>query len=231
MNKMKTQSGYQYCAACVAKRFFISMLPFWTFACFPTLASVSYTCTLMKHIIFCSPAFHQACHRPVIPDSALELSAPWTCVFCTKGLTNPYLKSNEENVPFTEEDQKPAGRRKSISTASTRREVWTSAWHDWKTDCDSFAYLSRARKLRGLHYIEKFNKNGGREEPQGNTEKRRGFRRILCAIFLTSEPFENRFRPWEQRGLETDLLPQKVFIWLTLLVTAWLATWFCLLTN
>ena len=67
MNKMKTQSGYQYCSACVAKRFFISMLPFWTFACFPTPASVSHTCTLMKHsniIVFLSSSF-----PPSLPSS------------------------------------------------------------------------------------------------------------------------------------------------------------------
>lgn len=35
--------------------------------------------------------FHQKCHSPNIPASALELDNPWKCVYCLKGLKNPYL--------------------------------------------------------------------------------------------------------------------------------------------
>lgn len=35
--------------------------------------------------------FHQKCHLPNIPASALELSTPWNCSYCQKGVKCPYL--------------------------------------------------------------------------------------------------------------------------------------------
>ena len=35
--------------------------------------------------------FHQKCHIPNIPASALELSTPWNCSYCQKGIKCPYL--------------------------------------------------------------------------------------------------------------------------------------------
>ena len=35
--------------------------------------------------------FHQKCHSPPIPASAVELDTPWHCVYCLKHSKNPYL--------------------------------------------------------------------------------------------------------------------------------------------
>lgn len=35
--------------------------------------------------------FHQKCHIPNIPASALELDTPWNCSYCQKGVKCPYL--------------------------------------------------------------------------------------------------------------------------------------------
>lgn len=37
------------------------------------------------------PGYHQKCHIPPIPASALELDTPWNCVYCLKGVKCPYL--------------------------------------------------------------------------------------------------------------------------------------------
>ena len=35
--------------------------------------------------------FHQKCHNPCIPASALELDNPWNCTYCQRGMKCPYL--------------------------------------------------------------------------------------------------------------------------------------------
>ena len=39
----------------------------------------------------CGIGFHQRCHNPSIPASALQLDTPWNCVYCQKGTKCPYL--------------------------------------------------------------------------------------------------------------------------------------------
>ena len=50
--------------------------------------------------------FHQKCHNPLIPPSALELDNPWQCVYCEKGTKNPYLTESIDAMQslFDEED-------------------------------------------------------------------------------------------------------------------------------
>ena len=38
-----------------------------------------------------SVGFHQKCHIPPIPASALELDTPWNCAYCLRGVKCPYL--------------------------------------------------------------------------------------------------------------------------------------------
>lgn len=35
--------------------------------------------------------YHQRCHVPPIPASALELDTPWNCAYCLKGVKCPFL--------------------------------------------------------------------------------------------------------------------------------------------
>ena len=35
--------------------------------------------------------YHQKCHTPPIPASALELDTPWNCTYCLRGVKCPYL--------------------------------------------------------------------------------------------------------------------------------------------
>lgn len=40
---------------------------------------------------FWNLGFHQKCHTPPIPPSALELNSPWHCIYCVRHVKNPYL--------------------------------------------------------------------------------------------------------------------------------------------
>lgn len=49
---------------------------------------------VVNAILFPIPSiigFHQRCHNPSIPASALQLDTPWNCVYCQKGTKCPYL--------------------------------------------------------------------------------------------------------------------------------------------
>ena len=35
--------------------------------------------------------FHQKCHTPMIPASALQLDSPWNCSYCLRDVKCPYL--------------------------------------------------------------------------------------------------------------------------------------------
>ena len=35
--------------------------------------------------------YHQKCHAPPIPATALELNTPWNCTYCLKGVKCPFL--------------------------------------------------------------------------------------------------------------------------------------------
>lgn len=35
--------------------------------------------------------FHQKCHSPIIPASALQLDSPWNCSYCQRGVKCPFL--------------------------------------------------------------------------------------------------------------------------------------------
>jgi hypothetical protein len=39
----------------------------------------------------CGIGYHQKCHVPPIPASALELDTPWNCAYCLRGVKCPYL--------------------------------------------------------------------------------------------------------------------------------------------
>ncbi len=38
--------------------------------------------------------FHQKCHNPTIPASALQLDNPWICSYCQRGIKCPYLNES-----------------------------------------------------------------------------------------------------------------------------------------
>lgn len=44
-----------------------------------------------QFVFFEFSGFHQKCHAPSIPASALELDSPWHCLYCQKHTKNPYL--------------------------------------------------------------------------------------------------------------------------------------------
>lgn len=52
--------------------------------------------------------YHQKCHIPPIPASALELDTPWNCAYCLRGVKCPYLTESLDvlqNLLSDEEDQ------------------------------------------------------------------------------------------------------------------------------
>ena len=57
----------------------------------------------LKRILFVG--YHQSCHEPNIPASALEFDAPWMCLYCTVGEVCPYL-TNPFESPSTKRTSK-----------------------------------------------------------------------------------------------------------------------------
>lgn len=52
--------------------------------------------------------YHQKCHTPPIPASALELDTPWNCTYCLRGVKCPYLTESLDvlqNLLSDEESQ------------------------------------------------------------------------------------------------------------------------------
>lgn len=47
----------------------------------------------------CGIGYHQHCHDPSIPATALEFDAPWMCAYCSIGAFCPYLENPFENKP------------------------------------------------------------------------------------------------------------------------------------
>ena len=86
--------------------------------------------------------FHQRCHVPPIPVSALELDMPWNCTYCQKGSKCPFLTESldvlqnlllddeqsrdgdEESVMTVDSDQDEYGTTKSIR--HKKRKVCTT---------------------------------------------------------------------------------------------------------
>ena len=58
-----------------------------------SLGSKGLCCNQTQLVLFVtSPTgYHQKCHSPPIPASALELDTPWNCAYCLRGTKCPYL--------------------------------------------------------------------------------------------------------------------------------------------
>lgn len=46
-----------------------------------------FTCYCIYFLI----GFHQKCHTPPIPASALQLDIPWKCSYCQRGIKCPFI--------------------------------------------------------------------------------------------------------------------------------------------
>ena len=57
--------------------------------------------------------YHQRCHQPNIPASALEFDAPWMCVYCSVGALCPYLEN-----PFESKTKKTVSRKRRLTSVS-----------------------------------------------------------------------------------------------------------------
>eukprot|EP00118_Oscarella_pearsei_P024198 m.301461 g.301461 ORF g.301461 m.301461 type:complete len:1063 (+) comp40810_c0_seq13:289-3477(+) len=65
----------------------------------------------------CGVGYHQHCHLPNIPDTALKEDEPWECTYCLRTVTNPHVF--ESMNPFVESQRR--GFRGSPPPAKKRR--------------------------------------------------------------------------------------------------------------
>ena len=63
--------------------------------------------------------FHQKCHIPNIPASALELSTPWNCSYCQKGVKCPYLTESLDVLQNLLSDDEGSGNEDNVDAANT----------------------------------------------------------------------------------------------------------------
>ena len=69
-----------------------------------------------------SLGYHQKCHSPPIPASALELDTPWNCTYCLRGTKCPYLTESLEvlqNLLSDNEEGQSHDERDSVTTAES----------------------------------------------------------------------------------------------------------------
>ena len=102
---------------------------------------MSYENSPAMNFIPCAIGFHQKCHNPPIPASALQLDSPWNCSYCQRGLKCPFLTESldvlqnllsdnnesatgdeDEYVMESENDEFDSGSRHS--GISRKRKVW-----------------------------------------------------------------------------------------------------------
>ena len=62
--------------------------------------------------------FHQKCHHPNIPASALELSTPWNCTYCQKGEKCPFLTESLDVLQNLISDDECSGAEDSIDAVA-----------------------------------------------------------------------------------------------------------------
>ena len=62
--------------------------------------------------------FHQKCHHPNIPASALELSTPWNCTYCQKGEKCPFLTESLDVLQNLLSDDECSGAEDGIEAAA-----------------------------------------------------------------------------------------------------------------
>lgn len=74
---------------------------------------------LIDHLL----GFHQKCHSPSIPASAVELDNPWKCVYCVKGIKNPYLTESIDVLQSLFEEDSST----DTSSTVTQSGITTSA--------------------------------------------------------------------------------------------------------
>ena len=63
--------------------------------------------------------FHQKCHLPNIPASALELSTPWNCSYCQKGIKCPYLTESLDVLQNLLSDDEGSGTEDNTDATNT----------------------------------------------------------------------------------------------------------------
>ncbi|XP_062507084.1 mucin-2-like isoform X2 [Corticium candelabrum] len=65
----------------------------------------------------CAVGYHQLCHQPPIPDTALKEDEPWECTYCHRSQSNPHVS---EANPFLERPPQPKKRR-ILSVSASRQ--------------------------------------------------------------------------------------------------------------
>ena len=71
--------------------------------------------------IYIATGFHQRCHIPPIPASALELDTPWNCSYCQKGTKCPYLTESLDVLQnlLSDDEQSRDGDEESVITVES----------------------------------------------------------------------------------------------------------------
>lgn len=70
--------------------------------------------------------FHQRCHNPPIPASALELDTPWNCMYCHRGVKCPFLTESLDvlqNLLSDDEEASQEGDGREVITIESDHEV------------------------------------------------------------------------------------------------------------
>lgn len=142
----------------------------------------------------CGIGFHQKCHSPTIPASALELDNPWQCVYCLKNTRNPYLTESIDvmQILFEEGDDMEVDIKKEIEDEEeirVKQEITSS-------DEDSVGYWSS--QTSSISSLSTRNRKGKRGK---KSTKSRPLQQLKQKLASASVNHENNSR---KRRVKTD---------------------------
>ena len=75
--------------------------------------------------------FHQRCHNPPIPASALELDSPWNCFYCQKGTKCPFLTESLDVLQNLLSDDEQSKDADNESVATTESDQFDEGSEDY----------------------------------------------------------------------------------------------------
>ena len=69
--------------------------------------------------------FHQKCHNPPIPASALQLDIPWNCAYCQNHIKCPYLTESLDVLQnlLSDDNESTTGDEDEYAVESDHDEV------------------------------------------------------------------------------------------------------------
>ena len=79
---------------------------------------IDYISAIIKFALILTAGFHQKCHNPPIPSSALQLDITWNCAYCMKGSKCPYLTESLDVLQnlLSDDEQSQEVDRESTAT-------------------------------------------------------------------------------------------------------------------